>query len=276
MVRRPVARRHFSAQGRNPGLAAEHPPRGKMPLFVAWSRGRAKNLDYCSGHWPSLSLKEPILERHPSSQPCPTESAAAADVQRRPAMALVGSDVEILTGVQQGNQRAQALLYDKYQRDVLRVLVRILGTSPDVADALQDTFMRAFKSVSQVKAAIALRSWLLRVAVTVAFDQLRRRQRTRWLVFSNEASIEMPVTTASPELRAALHATYGVLNRLPNEERIAFALRHIHGMELEEVAEACDVSLSTIKRRLGKAEIRFRTIARCQPSLASWLGEETP
>ena len=173
-----------------------------------------------------------------------------------------------------GEPRAQALFFDKYERDVRKVLVRILGTCPDVADAMQDTFIRAFKSASQVKDAMALRGWLLRVAVTVAFDQLRRRQRTRWLVFTSEPSIEVHVTTASPELRAALRDTYKVLDKLPNEERIAFALRHIHEMELEEVADACNVSLSTIKRRLSKAELRFRTIARRQPNLADWIDEE--
>jgi RNA polymerase sigma-70 factor (ECF subfamily) len=161
-----------------------------------------------------------------------------------------------------------------YERDVRRVLVRILGTSPDVADALQDTFVRALRNVTQVKEALALRSWLLRVAVTVAFDQLRRRQRLRWLVFSNDASVDVAADSASPELRAALRDTYGVLDRLPAEERVAFALRHIQEMELEEIADACSVSLSTIKRRLAKAELRFKTIARRQPGLADWIDEE--
>ncbi len=180
----------------------------------------------------------------------------------------------MLARLQNGDRRTQALFFDKYERDVRRVLVRILGASPDVADALQDTFVRALRNVVQVKDALALRSWLMRVAVTVAFDQLRRRQRLRWLVFSSDASVEVPVEGVSPELRAALRDTYRVLDRLPSEERVAFALRHIQEMELEEIADACSVSLSTIKRRLAKAELRFKTIAKRQPGLVDWVDEE--
>lgn len=187
---------------------------------------------------------------------------------------LVGTPSEMLARLQNGDRRTQALFFDKYERDVRRVLVRILGTSPDVADALQDTFVRALRNVTQVKDALALRGWLLRVAVTVAFDQLRRRQRLRWLVFSSDVSVEVAVDSVPPELRAALRDTYRVLDRLPAEERVVFTLRHIEEMELEEIADACSVSLSTIKRRLAKAELRFKSIAKRQPGLADWVDEE--
>jgi RNA polymerase sigma-70 factor (ECF subfamily) len=203
-----------------------------------------------------------------------SESKQGGDTPKPAAVELVGTEAQMLTNLQTGDRRAQALFFDRYERDVRRVLVRILGTSPDVADALQDTFVRALNNVSQVKEALALRNWLLRVAVTVAFDQLRRRKRLRWLVFSSDATVDLPVDGGSPELRAALRDTYRVLDKLPHDERVAFALRHVEEMELEEIADVCGVSLSTIKRRLAKAELRFRTIAKRQPGLADWVDEE--
>jgi RNA polymerase sigma-70 factor (ECF subfamily) len=59
---------------------------------------------------------------------------------------------------------------------------------------------------------------------------------------------------------------------MPVDERIVFALRFVDGMELGEIAEACELSLSTIKRRLGKAEERFTRIAGREPSLVDWIG----
>jgi RNA polymerase sigma-70 factor (ECF subfamily) len=203
-----------------------------------------------------------------------TELKQSADAPKPAPVELVGSDTQMFAKLQTGDRRAQTLFFDRYERDVRRVLVRILGTSPDVADALQDTFVRAIKNVSQVKEVLALRNWLLRVAVTVAFDQLRRRKRLRWLVLTNDATVDVPVDAASPELRSVLRDTYRVLDKLPTEERVAFALRHVEEMELEEIAEMCSVSLSTIKRRLAKAELRFRTIAKRQPALADWVDEE--
>ena len=73
------------------------------------------------------------------------------------------------------------------------------------------------------------------------------------------------------EVLDAYRRTYLLLDRLPADERIAFALRYIEGMELAQVAVVCDVSLATIKRRLGRAEQRFTAGARGDAVLCRWL-----
>jgi RNA polymerase sigma-70 factor (ECF subfamily) len=74
------------------------------------------------------------------------------------------------------------------------------------------------------------------------------------------------------EVSEALRAAYRVLSSLQVDERIAFALRFVEGMDLTEVAAACGVSLATTKRRLARAEARFALLADREPSLAEWLG----
>jgi len=82
---------------------------------------------------------------------------------------------------------------------------------------------------------------------------------------------EAEARPASDEATEALRRTYLVLDRLPREERIAFALRTIEGMKLEEVADACGVSLATAKRRLARAEQRFLELCRADAVLREWL-----
>ena len=62
-----------------------------------------------------------------------------------------------------------------------------------------------------------------------------------------------------------------LLDRLPVEERVAFTLRYIEEMSLEEVAEASGVSLATVKRKLSRAEARFLAAARADATLRTWL-----
>jgi len=231
-------------------------------------------MSYARAPYASLILGNPPLEQPPVSHPRSAQPIAPNGASRRARISFAGGEEALLHGLQNSEPGAQAAFFDSYERDVRKVLVRILGTSPDVADALQDTFIRAFKSALQVKDALALRGWVLRVGVSVAIDHLRRRQRQRWLVFSSDATVDAPAEGVAPELRAALRDTYRVLDKLPNEERIAFALRHIDEMELAEVADACNVSLATIKRRLVRAETRFRTLAKRQPGLSDWVGAE--
>ena len=77
------------------------------------------------------------------------------------------------------------------------------------------------------------------------------------------------------EAREALRRAYAILDTLSADDRIAFCLRNIEGMELLDVARACDTSLSTVKRRLERAEHRFLVLARREPALQSWLERGT-
>jgi RNA polymerase sigma-70 factor, ECF subfamily len=181
------------------------------------------------------------------------------------------TDIALLEGLQNGERAAQAAFFDAYEPVVRRVLVRILRDSVDVADALQDTFVRTFRSASQVKDGLALRGWVLRVAESVALDQLRRRMRMCARGEASTDTLDVPVDDASLELRVAVRDTYRVLDRLPQQERFVFAMRYIDGMDLAQLADVEGVSLATIKRRLSRAEARFRTLARRQPGLAEWV-----
>ena len=77
--------------------------------------------------------------------------------------------------------------------------------------------------------------------------------------------------TASAEVSDALRACYAILERMPTEERVVFALRHLDGMELTSIAVACDISLATVKRRLSRSQQRFLGQAERSDALAVFL-----
>jgi len=164
-----------------------------------------------------------------------------------------------------------AALYDRYHRHVRRVLARIMGPE-DVRDSMQDVFLEAVRSIASLQDPDALPGWLTTIAVRTATTHIKRRARLRWFpLFPTDELPEVAASVASPEIDAAARATYRVLGRLPADERVAFALRCIDGMELVDVARACRVSLATIKRRLQRALKKFGAIARSEPDLAEWL-----
>jgi RNA polymerase sigma-70 factor (ECF subfamily) len=86
--------------------------------------------------------------------------------------------------------------------------------------------------------------------------------------------MDMPESEARvtpTEVSEALRCTYELLGKLPADERLAFALRHIDGQELTTVAAACGVSLATIKRRLARAQSTFVALASEHNVLAEWV-----
>jgi RNA polymerase sigma-70 factor (ECF subfamily) len=181
------------------------------------------------------------------------------------------SNEAIVRALLEGRSIGGAALYDRYHRHVRRVLARIMGPE-DVRDSMQDVFLEAVRSIARLQDPDALPGWLTTIAARTATSHIKRRARLRWFpLFPTDELPEVAASVASPEIDAAARATYRVLGRLPAEERVAFALRCVDGMELVDVARACGVSLATIKRRLHRAVKKFGALARREPDLAEWI-----
>jgi RNA polymerase sigma-70 factor, ECF subfamily len=185
-------------------------------------------------------------------------------------------DESLVYGIRAGNQGAMDALVDRYASYVERVLVRLLGFDSELPDLVHDVFLTALDSIKSLRQAALLKEWLRSITVFVARGCLRRRRRRRWLIFRPEhelpdlASDVLPSDTAD-----ALGRLYKVLGRMPPDECIVFALRFVAELELAEVAVACRVSRTTVKRRLKKAEARFAAEASKDPLLREWMDRGT-
>jgi RNA polymerase sigma-70 factor (ECF subfamily) len=187
-----------------------------------------------------------------------------------------GDDAALVSALRRGESTARAELFDRYASHAQRVLARLLGHDAELADLLHEVFARALAQIDRLDDPAALKSWLTAIAVFTAREHIRRRMRSRWLrFFANENLPDLPVISADEEVRESLRRTYAVLDRLGVDDRIAFSLRFIEGLDLGEVAAACGVSLNTIKRRLARAEKRFVALARSEPALHDWLERGT-
>jgi RNA polymerase sigma-70 factor (ECF subfamily) len=185
---------------------------------------------------------------------------------------FVGDERALVEALRSGHPGAVAVLYERYAAAVHRTLRSALGPDPDLPDLLQEVFLRALDSIGQLESHERLRSWLGGIAVFSARGLIRRRARRRWLsLFSPQRVASTELAPPSSEARLALREVYELLDRLPLNERMAFALRIIDGMTLPDAAEACGVSLATFKRRLSRAERAFLEGAERRPLLQPWL-----
>ncbi len=193
---------------------------------------------------------------------------------RRGLLGFAGDRAALVAALRRGDEGAAAVLFHEYAPLVERTIGRILGVDDDLPDATQEVFLRALSSVHRIRDPQALTDWLLQVTVCTATDWIRKRRRLRWLSFVDPGEIVEHQSFSVDEVgREVLRASYRVMDRMGIEERTVFALRHIDGMELTHVAIACDCSLATVKRRLGRANARFEALARREPALRRWLEE---
>lgn len=185
---------------------------------------------------------------------------------------LPESDAALVSHLRTDPGSARAMLFDRYAADVERVLCRILGPDSEIDDLLHEVFIVAITSIDTLRDAGRLRSWMIGIAVHKARKLIRQRKIRRLvrLVAPHELH-DYEAASATAEVSEALRQTYRVLAQLPTDERIAFTLRQIDGMELLAIAEQTRVSLATVKRRVARAQKTFVTLARQNETLAEWL-----
>lgn len=138
---------------------------------------------------------------------------------------------------------------------VARVGTRILGRTDDLQDLVQDVFLAAHKGMWRLRDAGATKGWLATVTVRIARRKLRAAKVRAFFGFGKTPETDQAIDPgASPEDRALLSSIYRVLEGVPAEQRIAWALHRIEGESLERVAEMTDCSLATVKRRIAAAQ----------------------
>ena len=161
----------------------------------------------------------------------------AADVQR-----VLAGDVE-----------AYAALVDRYYDRCARFAIRMLGNRADAEDALQATFLRAYRALNRYQERDRFSAWLYRILVNQCRSVAARRAHRERVFVREEALLlnapdRSPVWTGEDE-----EFVQRVLNELDPLLREAFLLKHGEGFSYEEMSDAIGVPLKTVKSRLYSA-----------------------
>ena len=175
----------------------------------------------------------------------------------------------LITSAQHGDLDAFNTLVLNYQDVLFNTALRILSDSELAADATQDAFLSAFRSINSYRGG-SFKAWLMRTVTNACYDELRRRKRRPTTPLepdtSNGDEMDSPRWLAdksmSPEQKLEAdeleHAIQHCLDALPNEFRTVVVLADIQGLDYREVAGATRVPLGTIKSRLARARLRLR------------------
>lgn len=176
-------------------------------------------------------------------------------------------DEELVSYIQAGKsswQLAASLLLERHRAPLLRRCRSRVGNHPDAEDALQETFLRAFRGINRFKGEAAFRSWLYVIADNQCHTLIAQRARhqlgehLRALIEIHEQSRHaMPRGTC--ESAAAVR---GILTAIPERDREILALRFYGDLSIEDIARTLGVKLSAAKMRLYRAQQRFEQIYR--------------
>jgi len=166
-------------------------------------------------------------------------------------------------------------LFERYSSMVFHVTYRILGDREEALDVSQEVFLTIYRKMSCFRGESSLKTWIYRIAInrasnrcrwwnrlrrrgTVSLDAHLSRERVRDISETLESSGRSPEETLlMEEQRTEIERS---LQRLPVPQRVAVVMRDIEGLSYEEIAEALEVSLGTVKSRIsrGREELKRR------------------
>ena len=171
------------------------------------------------------------------------------------------SSVAVPDGVILSEQELEQMIA-QYGDGLLRVCLLYLKDFALAEDAVQETFLRAYRSFGSFEGRSSLKTWLTAIAINVCRSMLRSPWRSRTvgedaLAYLQTADPELPDPTVS---RAVM--------RLPRDQRAAVILFYVQGLKIREIAQALHIPVQTVSSRLSRARQKLRA------ELKEWYFDE--
>jgi RNA polymerase sigma-70 factor, ECF subfamily len=173
------------------------------------------------------------------------------------------SDLMLVERVQQGDRSAFDLLVLKYQHKVVKLVGRFVSNTADAEDIAQEAFIKAYRALPAFRGDSAFYTWLYRIAINTAKNAIvstRRRPAELDIDTQDAEQFERHVQLREGDTPEGLALTEEIrqyveaaIADLPEDLRTAIVLRELDGLSYEEIAEAMDCPVGTVRSRIFRA-----------------------
>jgi len=155
-----------------------------------------------------------------------------------------------------GELAAQEMLFNEHKGMVFAVGLSICGNAADADEVVQESFLRAFRSLADWRGDARFSTWIYSIAVRTALNWKTRFVKRPPPPPRDEAE------TPPPELEReeAVAALMAAIEELPLQQRLALTLKHLRRLSLEEVAELQGIAVGTVKSNLHHAVAKLRDL----------------
>lgn len=175
------------------------------------------------------------------------------------------SDARLVELARRGDSDAFGDLVLRYERRLIRVILRFVHDQELARDLAQETFLRTYERLDQFDPSRRFGPWLFRIGVNLTLDHLRKRKRRgRWALFSDVSRDSSPDPQV-PDPRRSIdlgQEVQAVLEEMPETYRSVLVLRDLENFSTSEIAAILDRKEATIRWRLAEARNRFEALWR--------------
>lgn len=180
------------------------------------------------------------------------------------------TDRELVERAKRGDQEAFEQLVLDNQNKVYALALRLVNDREEAADLAQEAFVKAWQGLASFQGESSFSTWVYRLTTNLCIDYIRKQKRREGVAASvsldDETSgwAEPADRESDPQLvlekseRGAALARG--LEKLPDWQRRALVLRELSGLSYQEIGEALDIDLGTVKSRIARARLNLRKI----------------
>ncbi|TAM11252.1 MAG: RNA polymerase sigma factor RpoE [Nevskiaceae bacterium] len=172
------------------------------------------------------------------------------------------ADVDLVARAQKGDKRAFELLVRKYQHRIVQLAARLVGDA-EAQDVAQEAFIKAWRALKGFRGSSAFYTWLYRITINTAKNSLvsRKRRPSDQDIDIDDAELyghtEQLSDVDTPEAMVLTQElkqkVAEAIARLPDDLRKAITLRELEGLSYEEIAQAMDCPVGTVRSRIFRA-----------------------
>ena len=172
----------------------------------------------------------------------------------------------------EGDAAAFNTLLGQHERRMYAVALRMCGNPEDAQDCLQEAMLRVYRAISGFKGQSSFGTWVYRITMNTCLDELRKRKNRPntsldGLLDAGWTPTDAQDTPEQHALRAEVRGSvYGFIRELPEDMRAAVVLRDIQGLSYEDIAQALDTNVGTVKSRIsrGREKLREKIMAKSE------------
>lgn len=182
------------------------------------------------------------------------------------------SEHELIERAQQGDTEAFCQLAKIYQRRIYSLALHYCRDASDAEDLSQEVWLKAFRSVAKFRRESSFYTWLRQITINTFLNHQRETTLTighapMKIKMEELDTLDMSISLHAPrrtdvedslQRKVLVRRVMEALGELTPQQRIIFLLKHREGMTYDEISQACDCSVGSIKKSLFRAVVKLR------------------
>ena len=170
----------------------------------------------------------------------------------------------LIEKLKQGDESAFKTIVDTWQNMVYNTAIGIVQNAEDAEDITQEVFVQVYQSVSSFKGDSKFSTWLYRITITKSLDHERRKKRKKRFAFVRSLFGEGSEVIVHPpdfnhpgvllDKKEDASILFSIINKLPENQKIAFTLHKLEGLSYQEVSEVMKTTVSSVESLMHRAK----------------------